>query len=41
MSPITKLLKKIEDFEWIEKCQSVLEEIKNWYIQAPILINPN
>ncbi len=29
MSPITKLFKKFEVFEWIKKCQNVLEEIKN------------
>jgi hypothetical protein len=38
---ITKLLKKFEVFEWIEECKNVWEEIKNQYIQAPILINPN
>jgi hypothetical protein len=41
MSPITKLLKKFEVFEWIEKCQNAWEEIKNQYIQTPILISPN
>jgi hypothetical protein len=41
MSPFTKLLKKCEVFEWIEECQNVWEEIKNWYVQAPILITPN
>jgi uncharacterized protein (UPF0332 family) len=41
MSPITKLFKKFKVFEWIKKCKNVWEEIKNWYIQAPILINPN
>jgi len=41
MSPITWLLKKIEVFEWIEKCQNVWEDIKNQYVQAPILISPN
>jgi hypothetical protein len=41
MSPINKLLKNYEIFEWIEKCQNAWEEIKNWYVQASILINPN
>jgi hypothetical protein len=41
MSPITKLLKKFEVFEWIIKCQNAWEEIKNQYVQAPISINPN
>jgi hypothetical protein len=41
MSPITKVLKKCEVLEWTQKCQNVWEEIKNKYVQAPILINPN
>jgi hypothetical protein len=41
MASITKLLKKLEVFEWITKYQTALEDIKNWYIQASILINPN
>jgi hypothetical protein len=40
-SPITKLLKKSEVFEWTTKCQNAWEEIKIWYVQAFILINPN
>jgi hypothetical protein len=38
---ITKLFKKVEMFEWIVECQTVWEDIKNRYIQAPIFINPN
>jgi hypothetical protein len=41
MSPITKLLKKFEVFEWTTKCQNAWEEIQTWYVQAPILISPN
>ncbi len=41
MSLITKLFKKNKVFEWIEECRNAWEEIKNWYVQAPILINPN
>ncbi len=41
MSPITKLVKKFEVFEWIEERQNAWEDIKNQYIQAPILISPN
>jgi hypothetical protein len=41
MAPITKLLRKIEAFEWIVECQAVWGDIKNQYIQAPILIGPN
>ncbi len=28
-------------FEWTAKCQITWEDIKNWYIQVPILISPN
>jgi hypothetical protein len=38
---ITKLLKKSKVFEWIEECKNAWEEIKNQYIQAPMLIGPN
>jgi hypothetical protein len=38
---ITKLFKKAELFKWTAKCQTTWEDIKNRYIQAPILINPN
>jgi hypothetical protein len=41
MAPITKFLRKIEMFEWIVECQTTWENIKNRYIQTPILINPN
>jgi hypothetical protein len=42
MAPITKLLKKIEVFEWTIECQTAWEDIKiNQYIQAPNLISPN
>jgi hypothetical protein len=41
MVPITKLLRKGEVFEWTTKYQTAWEDIKNQYIQAHILINPN
>jgi hypothetical protein len=41
MAPITKLFRKVEVFEWTVECQIAWENIKNWYIQVPILINPN
>jgi hypothetical protein len=41
MSPITKVLRKCEVLECTQKCQNVGEEIKNQYVQAPILNNPN
>jgi hypothetical protein len=39
MTPITKLFKKFEVFEWTTECQIVWEEIKNQYVQALILIS--
>jgi hypothetical protein len=41
MSPITKLLKKFEFFEWTIGCKNAWEEINNQYIQTLILISPN
>ncbi len=41
MSPITKLFKKFEIFEWTIRCENAWEEINNQYVQALILINPN
>jgi hypothetical protein len=37
----TKFLKKVKVFEWITECQTTWEDIKNQYVQAPILINLN
>jgi hypothetical protein len=41
MALITKLLKKAKMFEWTIECQIAWEDIKNQYIQAPMLISPN
>jgi hypothetical protein len=41
MAPITKLLKKTKIFKWTFECQIAWENIKNQYIQAPILISHN
>jgi hypothetical protein len=41
MAPITKLFRKPKMFKWIVECQIVWEDIKNQYIQATIIINPN
>jgi hypothetical protein len=41
MALITKLFRKAKVFEWTDKCQIAWEDIKNQYIEAPILINPN
>jgi hypothetical protein len=40
MVPITKLLQKIEVFEWTAKCH-IWEEIKQHYMDASILISPH
>jgi len=41
MALITKLLTKGEMFKLIVECQTAWEDIKNRYIQPPIIINPN
>jgi hypothetical protein len=41
MALINKLLKKIEVLEWNVECQIAWEDIKNWYIQSPFLMNLN
>jgi hypothetical protein len=41
MAPITKLLRKVELFKWTIECQIAWKDIKNQYIQTPILISPN
>jgi hypothetical protein len=35
MALVTKLLKKVEVFEWTSKYQTTWENIKNQYIQTP------
>jgi hypothetical protein len=37
---ITKLLRKVVVFQRIVEYQTAWEDIKNQYIQTPILINP-
>jgi hypothetical protein len=34
-------MKVLEVFEWIVECQTIWEDIKNWYIQASIVITFN
>ncbi len=41
MAPLTKLMKKIEPFIWTTKCQEAQDQIKQKYIEAPILIPSN
>jgi hypothetical protein len=40
MAPITKVLQKTKVFEWIVECQEAWEAIKQWYLDASILIAP-
>jgi hypothetical protein len=41
MAQITKLLRKVEVFEWTTECQYAWEDVKNQYIQTCILITLN
>ena len=41
MAPITKLLRKTENFKWTPECQAAFDVIKAKYTDAPILIAPN
>jgi hypothetical protein len=41
MAPITKLMKKMKPFIWTTKCQEAWDQIKQKYMEAPILIPPN
>jgi hypothetical protein len=38
--PMTKLLEKNKDFNWIEECQASFEELKKRLTPAPMLIQP-
>jgi hypothetical protein len=39
--PMTRLLEKNKDFDWIEECQVSFEELKKRLTSAPILILPD
>jgi hypothetical protein len=41
MAPITKLIKKTENFLWTKECEKAWELIKQKYIEASIQISPN
>ncbi len=41
MAPITKLMRKIKPFIQTTKCQETWDQIKEIYMEAPILIPPN
>jgi hypothetical protein len=36
--PMTRLLEKNKDFDWIEECQASFEELKKRLTSAPVLI---
>jgi hypothetical protein len=38
MAPITKILHKTKVFAWTVECQEMWETIKQWYLNALILI---
>lgn len=40
MEPINRLLRKTEAFLWTDACESAWKEIKQRYVEAPILIPP-
>ena len=39
-SPLTKLLKKEVNFEWIDKCQDVCKKLKEMLVEALVLTQP-
>jgi hypothetical protein len=39
--PMTKLLKKNKDFEWIGECQAGFQELKKRLTSAPVLVLPD
>ena len=40
-TPLTKLTKKNEKFEWNEKCERSFQELKNKIVSAPVLALPD
>ncbi|KAL2228768.1 UNVERIFIED_CONTAM: Retrovirus-related Pol polyprotein from transposon, partial [Sesamum indicum] len=38
--PFFKILRKVKDFEWIEKCKKALQELKAYLTTPPLLANP-
>jgi hypothetical protein len=41
MEPITRLMRKIEEFNWTEQCEAAWQDIKKRYQNAPTLIAPH
>jgi hypothetical protein len=39
--PMTRLLEKNKDFDWMEECQVSFEELKKRLTLAPVLILPD
>ena len=39
-SPLTKLLRKLVKFEWLDKCQNSFEQLKEMLVEAPVLTQP-
>ena len=37
---LTKLLRKGMKFDWIDKCQSIFEQLKKNLVEAPVLTQP-
>ena len=40
-TPLTKLTRKNEKFEWTEKCETSFQELKQRLITAPVLVLPD
>ncbi|KAK4397159.1 hypothetical protein Sango_1552500 [Sesamum angolense] len=38
--PLFKTLRKVKNFEWIEECQQVFEELKAYLAKLPLLVKP-
>ena len=38
--PITKLLKKVDTFEWSEQCERAFTQLKSMIAKPPILVRP-
>ena len=39
-SPLTKLLRKGVKFEWTDKCHKCFEQLKEMFVEAPVLMQP-
>ncbi|XP_074327628.1 uncharacterized protein LOC141665543 [Apium graveolens] len=40
-TPLTKLTRKNENFEWNEKCEEIFQELKNRVVTTPVLVLPD